>query len=116
MRKFQEETTYESGMDENFKSTAVNAAHDALNSQDRRNDHHASYVEMMRHNQVKIQSLELAEREMALTERRNREQERAQLVANREFSTHALNLQVANLGESLKTALVDALSETVTAK
>ena len=103
------EREFETGMDEAYKQTAHEATGQRSTSMSREDDRAIDYNSTLQYqyveNKLKTQALDLAEREMSLTERKNRESERALaaqnreaeraiLVANRESSTHMANLKM----------------------
>jgi hypothetical protein len=99
------EKDYETGMDEQAKQSAMSSLSDKVTQENRRDDRSSDYNETLRYERLERSAsrqstddnLASAEREQALTERRNREQERAVLVANREYATHLSNLSRAEL-------------------
>lgn len=93
------EGPYETGMDEQAKQSAMSSNEEGVDEKSKRDDRSEDYYDTLRlerlHQKIKLESLELAEREQALVERKNRESEYTTLKANREYSTHMLNLKAA---------------------
>lgn len=125
MSLFNREHEFETGMDEQAKQAAMNALSQGVDEQTKRDDRSEDYYETLRlerlHQKIKAESLEMADREIALTERRNRENERALTTANREYSTHLANLAAGehyrhgyDKLQNLEPAEAKAMSEVLT--
>jgi len=93
---FGKEKDYETGMDEQAKQSAMTKLSEGVQTAVKENDRSGDYYETLKYERLErinqSKALVNAEREQALTERRNREQERAVMVANREVSTNLANL------------------------
>ena len=107
----EKEKPFETGMDEQAKQAAMSKLGESVTSLARDNDRSSDYFETVRLSNLvhleKMRSLELAEREQGLLERKNRESERAILIANREFSTHQANLRLAFNVEAIRAIIID---------
>jgi hypothetical protein len=90
------EREFEIGLDEQYKQAGASGTVESVDTKTKRNDRSEDYYDTLRmerlHYQNRQYSLDLAEREIALTERRNRENERELAAKNREYSTHLANL------------------------
>ena len=80
---YSNEESFETGMDEQAKQAGMTKLGEGVTTSNRDNDYIASHIEGLRHRQLqietlereheyKVKSLELAEREQALTEKRNK--------------------------------------------
>lgn len=91
------EREFEVGLDEQYKQAGASGTKALVDDRAKRNDRSEDYYETLRLERLAYQnkqaSLDIAEREMALTERRNRESERERVQANREYTLHMANLK-----------------------
>jgi len=97
LNPFGKEKDYETGMDEQAKQSAMTKLSEGVGTAVKENDRSGDYYETLKYERLERydqgKNLVTAERELALTERRNREQERQILMANREQTTHLANLK-----------------------
>lgn len=123
------EREFETGTDEQAKQSAMNKLSEGVVSLARDNDWNAYAYERLRLEDVALshseRRLEIAERQQALRESKNRELDQSTMRVNREFSTHMANLQMVELDpkeaksvdqvlngptlEAIKTTMVEAM-------
>ena len=93
--KGQKERSWETLKDEQAAQSAANKLGEQVVTHARDNDWNAYAYERLRLEELGLQNaerrLQIAEREQALREARNRESERATERANREYTLHAMN-------------------------